>query len=235
MRPANRCRADESWLPLTLVAITGTITDPLPETQVPELPLGSYRQGPVRQRSAWPRVIGWSRSSVRNRTNHWPRLADGCTGIIRRIHASNDQIVSQQIGSRCPSWWIALGIIGLRLFPDQLFAKPTTLSGRDEAKRDLSHRTLKLYLYGEPTPAHAQFTALFAELCQGTVEQLAPNDRRPGPADSGPNRRVLQEVARRHGRKAVTTLCDRWLTPTISFASTRVRHEGITAHGMDQQ
>ena len=117
-----------------------------------------------------------------------------------------------QIGSRCPFRWIALGIVGLGLFPlIGCTPKSTALSGRDEAERDVSRGTLKLYLYGEPTPAHAQFAGLFAELCQGTVEQLGaakPSDEQDQRIRDY-NRRVLQEVARRYGPKAVTTLCDR--------------------------
>jgi hypothetical protein len=88
---------------------------------------------------------------------------------------------------------------------------PTTFSGREEAQGDISSGSLKLYLYGEPTPAHEKFADLFAELCRGTVEQLGSKtlteeqDRRI----QDYNRYVLLEVSRRHGPKAILALCER--------------------------
>src|SRR5260221_7618417 len=90
--------------------------------------------------------------------------------------------------------------------------KPATaLTGRDEAERDVSHGTLKLYLYGEPTAAHAKFAELFAEHCRGTVEQLgaAKLTDEQDLRIQDYNRYVLQELSRRHGPKAVPKLCDR--------------------------
>jgi hypothetical protein len=91
--------------------------------------------------------------------------------------------------------------------------KPATvLTGRDEAERDVSRGTLKLYLYGEPTAAHAKFAELFGgEKIRGTVEQLGAakltDDQDQRIQDY--NRYVLQELSRRHGPRAVPTLCDR--------------------------
>ena len=88
---------------------------------------------------------------------------------------------------------------------------PATISGREEAERDVSRGTLKLYLYGERTPAHETFAGLFAERCGGAVEYLGSasltdaEDHRIQEY----NRYVLQELSRRHGAKAVPTLCDR--------------------------
>jgi hypothetical protein len=88
---------------------------------------------------------------------------------------------------------------------------PSVLSGRDEAERDVSRGIVKLYLYAESTPAHTKFAELLAEDCHGTVEQLGAatlSDERDQRIQDY-NRYMLQELFRRHGAKAVATLCER--------------------------